>query len=144
MSTSDPFDLSRFVEAQDRVADAVTRELRSGRKQSHWMWFVFPQIRGLGSSPTAQRYAIGSLDEASAYLAHSVLGKRLREWTQTVLEVEGRSAEEIFGYPDYLKFRSSITLFSRVPSADPVFEKALEKYYGGKPDRKTLDILGVD
>lgn len=144
MSTSDPFNLNRFVEAQERVADAVTRELRAGRKQSHWMWFVFPQVRGLGSSPTAQRYAIGSLDEASAYLAHPVLGPRLREWTQIVLAVEGRSAEEVFGYPDYLKFRSSMTLFSRVPGADPVFTKALEKYYGGEPDRKTLDILGVD
>ncbi len=107
------------------------------------MWFVFPQVRGLGSSSTARRYAIGSLDEASAFLAHPVLGRRLREWTQIVLEVEGRSAEEIFGYPDYLKFRSSMTLFSRVPEADAVFERALEKYYGGKPDRTTLDILGV-
>jgi uncharacterized protein (DUF1810 family) len=144
MSTSDQFNLNRFIEAQDRVADAVTRELRAGRKQSHWMWFVFPQIRGLGSSPTAQRYAIGSLDEAAAYLEHPVLGARLREWSETVLAVEGQSAEEIFGYPDYLKFRSSMTLFSRVPGADPVFQKALEKYYGGKPDHKTLDILGVD
>ena len=143
MSTSDPYNLGRFVEAQDRVADEVTRELRAGRKQSHWMWFVFPQIRGLGSSPTAQRYAIGSLDEATAYLEHPVLGARLREWTELVLEVEGRSAEEIFGYPDYLKFRSSMTLFSRVPGADPVFARALEKYYGGKPDARTLDILGV-
>ena len=144
MSTSDLFNLNRFIEAQERVAEAVTRELGAGRKQSHWMWFVFPQVRGLASSPTAQRYAIGSLDEAAAYLEHPVLGARLREWSETVLAVEGRSAEEVFGYPDYLKFRSSMTLFSRVPGADPVFQKALEKYYSGEPDRKTLDILGVD
>ena len=143
MATGDEFNLERFVEAQEGVADTVTRELRAGRKRSHWMWFVFPQVHGLGRSAMAQRYAIRSLEEAQAYLEHPVLGPRLREWTQLVVNVEGSSAQDIFGYPDYLKFRSSMTLFSRVPGADPVFEKALDKFYGGKPDSKTLDILGV-
>jgi uncharacterized protein (DUF1810 family) len=143
MASSDPHDLNRFVEAQKGVVEAVKRELAAGRKQSHWMWFVFPQVRGLGTSPMAQRYAIRSLEEARAYLEHPVLGPRLIEWTHIVLGVEGRSAEQIFGYPDYLKFRSSMTLFSRVPGADPVFARALEKYYRGEPDRRTLEILGV-
>jgi uncharacterized protein (DUF1810 family) len=140
---SDTYNLERFVEAQERVADQVTRELRDGQKRSHWMWFVFPQVHGLGHSPMAQRYAIRSLEEAKAYLEHPVLGRRLKDWTRIVVEVQGRSAEQIFGYPDYLKFRSCMTLFSRVPDADPVFSEALEKYYDGKPDDKTLRILGL-
>jgi uncharacterized protein (DUF1810 family) len=136
------YDLDRFVAAQDRVQEAVGQELRGGKKRSHWMWFVFPQIAGLGHSSTAQRYAIQSLEEARAYLAHPVLGRRLRDWTRLVLEVEGRSAEEIFGYPDYLKFRSSMTLFDEASDAETVFREALEKYYDGEPDRKTLGILG--
>jgi len=139
----DPHNLERFVAAQDRVADAVTRELENGRKQSHWMWFVFPQIRGLGASPTSQRYAINSLEEAEAFLEHHVLGPRLTKWTQIVLRHEKKSAEQIFGYPDYLKFRSCMTLFSRVPGADSVFARALDTFYDGKPDGKTLDILKV-
>lgn len=139
---SDPYDLHRFVEAQDGVVKAVERELSEGAKRSHWMWFVFPQIRGLGMSMMAQRYAIGSLKEARAYLAHPVLGERLRKWTRLVLQVEGKSAQEIFGYPDYLKFRSSMTLFSRVAEEGSVFHHALDKYYDGEPDRKTLSILG--
>ncbi len=140
---SHEYNLQRFVDAQERVVDAVTRELRDGAKRSHWMWFVFPQIKGLGRSSTAQHYAIGSLDEAKAYLEHPVLGKRLREWTQILLNLEGPSAEQIFGYPDYLKFRSSMTLFSRVPGAPDLFQRALDKYYGGKPDGATLRILGL-
>lgn len=149
---SDPYNLERFVEAQERVADDVTRELEAGRKRTHWMWFVFPQVEGLGSSATAQRYAIGSLDEAIAYLNHPVLGPRLEKWTQLVVETEGRSADEIFGYPDYLKFRSSMTLFDLAEKesaeeetddgSDGVFRRALEKYYAGRADDKTLRILG--
>lgn len=140
---ADRYNLQRFVDAQERVADTVTRELREGQKRSHWMWYVFPQVHGLGHSMMAQSYAIRSLGEAKAYLEHPVLGKRLVEWTRIVCDLEGTSAEEIFGYPDYLKFRSSMTLFSRVDGADPVFSEALEKYYGGEPDSKTLRILGV-
>lgn len=134
-------DLDRFVEAQERVRDAVTRELAAGEKRSHWMWFVFPQIAGLGHSPTAQHYAIGSLEEARAYLAHPTLGARLREWTRLVLAVHGRSAEEIFGYPDNLKFRSSMTLFDAASDDEELFRAALEKYYGGEADEATLRHL---
>mgnify|MGYP006298483751 CR=1 FL=1 len=141
MASEDRFNLQRFVQAQDGVAAAVERELAEGNKRTHWMWFVFPQVIGLGHSPMAQRYALRSLEEAAAFLAHPVLGDRLRRWTQLVLNVQGLSAEDIFGYPDYLNFRSSMTLFSRVSGADPVFAQALEKYYGGEPDEKTLRIL---
>jgi uncharacterized protein (DUF1810 family) len=141
-------DLERFVSAQDRVTDAVSRELAAGSKQSHWMWFVFPQIAGLGHSSTAQHYAMASLDEAQAYLKHPVLGARLREWTGLVLDVDGKSAQHIFGYPDDLKFRSSMTLFERAAEAAgddaDVFRQALEKYYDGSPDEKTLALLGRD
>jgi uncharacterized protein (DUF1810 family) len=143
------FSLERFITAQEPVKDRVSSELRNGEKKSHWMWFVFPQIEGLGSSPTAQTYAIRSLDEAQAYLSHDVLGRRLREWTKLVLEVEGKSAQQIFGYPDYLKFRSSMTLFDLAEreaqdraNSDGLFRKALEKYYSGRPDEQTLRILG--
>jgi len=137
----DPHNLERFVAAQDRVVDAVTRELENGRKQSHWMWFVFPQIGGLGASPTSHRYAINSLEEARAFLEHPELGPRLTEWTRIVLRHEKKSAEQIFGYPDYLKFRSCMTLFSRVPETDPVFGRALQVFYNSQPDQKTVDIL---
>jgi uncharacterized protein (DUF1810 family) len=139
---SDPYDLQRFVDAQDRVYARVVAELRGGRKTSHWMWFVFPQVAGLGSSPMAQQYAINSLDEARAYLAHAVLGARLRECTQLVLDVEGRDISDILGYPDDLKFRSSMTLFAALDEAPPVFEAALGQFFGGKPDAATLEILG--
>jgi uncharacterized protein (DUF1810 family) len=139
----DPHNLQRFVEAQEGVKDAVRRELAEGAKRSHWMWFVFPQVHGLGMTMMAQRYAIRSLDEAKAYLEHPVLGKRLREWTELLLQLEGKSAQEIFGYPDYLKFRSSMTLFAQVAKQGSVFERALEKYYDGEPDGKTLSILGI-
>jgi uncharacterized protein (DUF1810 family) len=141
--TGDTFNLQRFLDAQDRVVDTVTRELQDGSKRSHWMWFVFPQIRGLGHSSTAQHYALASLEEAEAYLNHPTLGERLVDWTKTVVGVQGKSAEQIFGYPDYLKFRSCMTLFSRVPGAPSVFQEALDKYYDGKPDQATLRILGI-
>ena len=142
MAASDPYALKRFVEAQDGVIDRVRAELRAGRKQSHWMWFVFPQLLGLGQSAMAVRYAIGSIDEAVAYLAHPVLGQRLRECTQLVLDVEGKDAHAIFGSPDDLKFHSSMTLFAAAAPVAPLFRAALDKYYGGKPDPRTLELLG--
>ena len=132
--------LQRFVEAQDGVFPGALAELRAGRKRGHWMWFVFPQIAGLGSSPTAQRYAITSLDEARDYLAHPVLGPRLRESASALLDVEGRSAEQILGYPDDLKLRSSMTLFARAAGDPAVFEAVLDRYYDG-PDQRTIDLL---
>jgi uncharacterized protein (DUF1810 family) len=139
---SDLYDLQRFVEAQDRVYPRVVAELRARRKTSHWMWFVFPQIAGLGSSSMAQRYALNSLDEASAYLAHPVLGARLRECTQLVLDVTGRDIGDIMGYPDDLKFRSSMTLFAAVDGVPALFDAALRQYFGGAPDARTLELLG--
>jgi uncharacterized protein (DUF1810 family) len=135
-------DLQRFVDAQAPVYDRVRAELRGGRKASHWMWFVFPQLAGLGRSATAQHYAIASLDEARAYLRHPVLGPRLVECTRLVNAVAGRSAREILGGPDDLKFRSSMTLFSRADPAELVFGEALKKFFGGVPDPRTLEILG--
>jgi len=134
-------DLERFVEAQDRVYEDVRQELAAGRKATHWMWFVFPQLRGLGRSATAQHYGIGSLEEALAYLGHPVLGARLRESVGLVLAVDGSSAHAIFGSPDDLKFRSSMTLFAAAAPAEPLFRRALEKYFEGEPDRVTLEIL---
>jgi uncharacterized protein (DUF1810 family) len=135
--SADPFHLGRFVEAQDGVYERVCEELRSGEKRSHWMWFIFPQIRGLGRSPMAERFAIGSLDEARAYLAHSVLGARLRGSVALVNGAEGKTASEIFGFPDDLKFHSSMTLFARA-GGEEVFVEALKKYFGGKEDEGTL------
>lgn len=135
------FDLERFVTAQEPVYERVRAELRAGRKQSHWMWFVFPQLRGLGNSSMAARYAIGSLDEARAYLEHPVLGPRLIECTELVNQVEGRSIGEIFGYPDDLKFRSSMTLFDLAEPGHDGFGKALEKYFDGERDAKTAGLL---
>jgi uncharacterized protein (DUF1810 family) len=137
----DPHDLQRFVDAQEEVMDAVKRELRSGRKRSHWMWFVFPQMEGLGSSQIAQRYAISSRPEAEAYLAHPILGSRLRNCTALVTDIEGESASAIFGSPDDLKFRSSMTLFEAVADEPAPFETALETYYDGERDDKTLGLL---
>src|SRR5579884_3906715 len=138
---ADPFDLRRFEDAQSGVYQTALAELRAGRKQTHWMWFVFPQLAGLGFSAMAQRYAIGSLDQARAYLAHPVLGQRLRACTQAVLAEEGRSAHEIFGGPDDLKFRSSMTLFAEAAPHEPLFWRALERFFGGEPDPRTLDLL---
>ncbi len=139
-SGDDPYHLERFVEAQDPIYDRVVAELASGRKNSHWMWFVFPQIAGLGMSPTAMRYAISSLAEAKAYLAHPVLGARLRECVNLVNRIEGRSIDEIFGSPDNKKFRSSMTLFAHAAD-DGLFEQALMKYFGGAPDPLTIERL---
>ena len=138
---TDPFDLKRFVDAQALVYPDVLSELRQGRKQSHWMWFIFPQLAGLGHSAMAQRYALSSRDEALAYLGHGILGPRLRECTVLVNAVEGRTIHEILGSPDDLKFRSSITLFGAV-SSEPEFAAAISKFYGGAPDPKTLELIG--
>jgi uncharacterized protein (DUF1810 family) len=135
------FDLERFVDAQKDQYPQVLRELTAGRKTSHWMWYIFPQIQGLGSSFTAQKYAISSPEEARAYLEHPVLGARLRECTERVLAVQGRSAHAIFGSPDDLKFRSCMTLFARTAEDPQLFEEALAKYYGGEPDPLTLPQL---
>ncbi|OCO98274.1 MULTISPECIES: DUF1810 domain-containing protein [unclassified Ensifer] len=137
----DPFDLQRFVDAQNRVYAAVLEELRRGHKQTHWMWFVFPQLAGLGHSPMAERYAISGLDEASAYLAHPMLGPRLRECTQLTLAAEGKSAHDIFSSPDDRKFRSSMTLFAGVDREGSPFERALVRYFAGERDQRTLDLL---
>ena len=138
---NDPFDLQRFVSAQNPVFEQVCSELRQGRKESHWMWFVFPQLQGLGHSWMANKFGISSRGEAEAYLGHSILGPRLRECTRLVNLVEGRSIDQIFGYPDNLKFRSSMTLFSCVEPDSDVFVTALQKYFGGQPDRVTLERL---
>jgi uncharacterized protein (DUF1810 family) len=139
--SDDPFDLRRFVDAQDPIYDRVRAELRSGRKRSHWMWFVFPQIAGLGYSAMAQRYAISSLREAEAYLRHPVLGPRLRECARLVLDVPGKSAFEILGSPDDMKFRSCLTLFGRAAPEESLFRDSLEKYFGGEEDPMTLARL---
>jgi uncharacterized protein (DUF1810 family) len=135
----DQFDLRRFITAQEPVIEEVLDELRAGRKASHWMWFVFPQIQGLGSSSMAQRYALASRQEARAYHEHPVLGVRLRECTRLVLEIEARPIEQIFGYPDDLKFRSCMTLFALVAPEQPVYRAALQKYFAGQPDPRTLE-----
>ncbi len=141
MAKSDPYDLNRFVEAQSPVYDQALAELRAGRKRTHWMWFVFPQIEGLGSSDTARFYAIADRAEAAAYLKHPLLGPRLRQCAAALLGVEGRTGLEILGSPDDLKARSCMTLFAELPDADPVFRQVLEKYYAGEPCRRTLEIL---
>lgn len=138
----DPFNLRRFVEAQDPVYSRVCSELRAGRKTSHWMWFIFPQIQGLGSSPTAMEYAIDSIEEARAYLAHPILGSRLRECTSIVNGIDGRSSMDVFGYVDSLKFCSSMTLFSHAAADNGVFEEAVRKYCKGY-DALTLQRLGA-
>jgi uncharacterized protein (DUF1810 family) len=138
----DHFDPDRFVRAQGPVYPQVIEELREGRKRCHWMWFVFPQIAGLGHSPTAQFYTLSSLAEAKAYLDHALLGDRLRECTSLVLAIEGRTANAVFGSPDDLKFRSSMTLFAETAGETSLFAAALDRYFDGAPDRRTLDILG--
>jgi uncharacterized protein (DUF1810 family) len=140
---TDAFDLQRFIEAQAPVYTQVCAELRRGRKATHWMWFVFPQIGGLGASTISRLYAIGSSAEAHAYLAHPLLGARLRECTALTLGVEGRTAHEIFGNPDDLKFHSSMTLFAAVAEGEMIFDTALRKYFAGG-DARTLEILTRD
>ncbi len=135
-------DLSRFLKAQEQDYEQALREIRSGRKRSHWMWYIFPQIQGLGFSPTAQYYAIRDLQEARDYLAHPVLGARLKEISSALLDLNGLSVSEIFGYPDDLKLRSSMTLFRMADLNEPVFLEVLEKYYDGKPDARTVELAG--
>jgi uncharacterized protein (DUF1810 family) len=139
--TRDPCTLQRFVDAQRDVYALAQTELRAGRKQSHWMWFIFPQIKGLGQSAMAQKYAISSVAEATEYLNHPELGKRLRECTQLVTAINGRSIEDIFGYPDHLKFHSSITLFAHATNDNQVFMDALRKYYRSEFDHRTQSVL---
>ncbi len=140
----DTFELGRFVEAQQLTYAQALAEIRDGRKESHWMWFIFPQFDGLGFSAMAERYAIKSLDEARAYLSHPTLGPRLVECVEAALGVEGRSARAIFGTPDDLKLRSCATLFAEVSPAGSGFERLLAKYYGGERDEGTLRLLGGD
>ena len=136
-----PFNLQRFVNAQKPIYDSVVQELKSGKKRSHWMWFVFPQISGLGASVTAEKFALSNRSEAIAYLKHPLLGQRLKECTQIVVDLNDVTADFIFGYPDVLKFRSCMTLFDAVNQETDVFQLALQKYFDGRPDRLTLDIL---
>lgn len=138
---NDPHNLKRFVEAQDRVFEQALSELRAGRKTGHWMWFIFPQIAGLGRSETARKFAIASRDEAEAYLQHPILGPRLRECARAVCRLEGLSAYQIFGHPDDMKFRSSMTLFSKVAADNDIFEEAIRKYFRGEFDNLTLERL---
>lgn len=142
--TADPFQLERFLDAQRNVFDQAFQELRVGHKRSHWMWFVFPQIHGLGSSGTAIRYAIKSFEEARAYLAHPVLGPRLLACCQALMGVNGKSATDIMGYPDDIKLRSSMTLFALAATTPDPFLQVLTKYFDGHPDSATCKILGPD
>lgn len=138
---SDPYDLQRFVDAQKDIYAQACSELRGGEKKGHWMWYIFPQLEGLGGSWMASKYGISSRKEAEEYLRHPVLGSRLRECTELVNAVQGRSVDEIFGYPDKLKFRSCMTLFSQVTDDNAIYWDALNKYYGGRSDQLTLDRL---
>ena len=141
---ADPHDLGRFVEAQEGGYERALSEARAGRKRSHWMWYVFPQFEGLGSSTTSRRYAIKSVAEAEAYLRHPTLGPRLLECCEAALGVAGRSALEVFGSPDDVKLRSCATLFASVSPAGSVFERLLGKYFQGRRDEKTLRLMGLD
>ena len=138
----DPFDLNRFISAQEGIYDRVLSEVRGGLKRTHWMWFIFPQIDGLGHSPTTRHYAIKSLEEARRFLIHPVLGTRLVESAEAVLVVQERSASDIFGHPDDWKLQSSMTLFALVAEPGSVFERVLDKYFQGKRDARTLQIVG--
>jgi uncharacterized protein (DUF1810 family) len=145
VTVADPYDLERFVAAQEPVFPTVLAELRAGRKRTHWMWFVFPQLRGLGRSPTAIRYGIGSLDEARAYLRHPLLGPRLEQCTNAVLGIDGRTLHEIFGSPDDIKFHSSMSLFA--PAAgegESPYRSALDRWWRGEADPETPRLLGLD
>jgi uncharacterized protein (DUF1810 family) len=141
MELADAFDLTRFVQAQERDYDQAISEIRSGRKRSHWMWYIFPQFEGLGFSPSSRRYAIKSVAEAEAYLQHPVLGPRLLECARATVDLEGRSAAEVFGSPDDMKLQSCATLFARVSPAGSVFEQLLDKYFDAKRDVRTLELL---
>ncbi|MDD3814207.1 MAG: DUF1810 domain-containing protein [Desulfocapsaceae bacterium] len=139
--SNDPFDLDRFTRAQEKIYVRVIDELQNGRKESHWMWFIFPQIDGLGRSPTAKRYAIKSLEEAAAYLNHPVLGQRLLQCSEALLHIHGKSASAIFGFPDVWKLRSCMTLFATIAAADSIFARVLASYFNGQPDQQTMEIL---
>ena len=139
----DPFDLSRFTRAQQEVYDRVLAELRSGHKRTHWMWFIFPQIDGLGYSATSKCYAIKSIGEAQQYMNHPVLGTRLLECAETVFAIEGQPVSHIFSYPDDLKLKSSMTLFGYVAGPDCVFSRVLDRYFDGEQDARTLDLIGA-
>ncbi len=140
-ANDDPFDLARFVSAQIDSFDLALSEVKNGRKSSHWMWYIFPQLRGLGRSETSQYYGITGMDEAYAYLTHDVLGLRLITICEAALSVEGRSATDIFGKPDDMKLLSCLTLFAYVSNTDSVFHKLIDKYYGGRTDRRTVQLL---
>ena len=139
----DPYHLDRFVQAQDRTYESALTEIRNGRKRSHWMWFIFPQFEGLGSSAQSVFFSIKSIAEAKAYLAHPLLGPRLIECAGAVLAIDGRSAIDIFGSPDDMKLRSSATLFARASPDGSVFHRVLDKYFGGRADDKTLRLVGA-
>ena len=141
MANGDPYNLERFVEAQRGTFDEACTELRRGRKTGHWIWFIFPQIAGLGFSAMSQRYAIQSLEEARAYLRHPVLGVRLREICAIVNGIEGKMAHEIFGSPDDMKLRSSMTLFAHATEDNTMFIEVLRKYFGGAEDARTLELI---
>ncbi len=134
-------ELKRFLDAQSGDYSRALGEIRHGRKQSHWMWYIFPQLAGLGNSETAKYYALHNLDEAHNYLEHPVLGSRLIEISQALLAIEGKTANQILGSPDDMKLHSCMTLFSRVEPANPVFAAVLDRYYGGQPDQRTLALL---
>ena len=138
--TADPHNLQRFIDAQEGVYEQALSEIRAGRKRSHWMWFIFPQIAGLGFSPTSQHFAIQSRAEAVAYLAHPLLGPRLIECVATMLALKTRSAADVFGYPDDLKLKSSATLFAAVSPSGSVFEQLLKAFFDGQPDTKTIEL----
>lgn len=141
---ADTYDLARFVGAQEGVYERALSEIEQGQKRTHWMWFVFPQMAGLGRSSISQEYAIRSRAEAVAYLEHALLGPRLIEVTEALLRLSGRSAHDIFGSPDHMKLRSCATLFAEVSPAGSAFERLLHKYFDGKPDRRTLELLATD
>ena len=141
MKPDDPYDLKRFLSAQEGVYERALAELSRGQKLTHWMWYIFPQFDGLGYSPTAKRYSIKSIEEARQYLTHPVLGKRLLECTEAVIALKGRSLSEIFGYPDDLKFKSSMTLFEKIAGPGSVFSSALDRYSHGGRDATTLRLL---
>jgi uncharacterized protein (DUF1810 family) len=142
VSDQDPYDLQRFVDAQANVFDRALSEIKSGRKRSHWMWFIFPQVEGLGTSSMSKRYAIRSIAAAKAYLAHPLLGPRLLECAEAALAVQTSSALELFGSPDDMKLRSCATLFACVSSEGSVFSQLIDKFFDGKPDERTLQLVG--
>jgi uncharacterized protein (DUF1810 family) len=141
VSDNDPYDLTRFISAQETIFESILNELESGQKRSHWMWFIFPQIEGLGCSATARYYSIKSQEEARAYLKHPILGARLSQCAEALLAIEAKSALEIFGFPDDLKLNSSMTLFACITGSTSVFVRVLEKYFDGKRDKKTEDFM---